>query len=490
MQPTESENLLKANVLDAPTMVVTHGVAEPESEIEDPLPEIAGYQILRVLGQGGMGVVYLARQLSLNRLVALKTIQPRSEEGFAELLMSEAHIVGKLDHPAIVPIYEASTTGNVWYFSMGLVKGDDLAHQLAKGVLSAGQVVRMARELCDALDHAHQQNVLHLDIKPANILLDSNARPKLTDFGLSAIHANKFADKQIIGTPQFMSPEQAMGSTSDVSPASDIYSLGAVLYTAIVGRPPIVSASADDLLFKVISQPPTPLRQFGLRVPRPLEAIILKCLQKKPGLRYQSATELKEDLDAFTSGQPVKARPPSIWSSFEYLLQRHVLAASVSGSVVLILLLLACVMIARSWSQSNQMVELLNENDRLKQVVALQRELNRGRLEQKDIAVKLLESGDLDRAAFFAAEALQQETGLADEEHQKLMDIIEKYAERFPASIDSQESSSQLIDRIVAEGELRQAEFLSDRDANSKADAVQQKHQDKKTSHEKPGVQP
>lgn len=463
----------KQQLLDAPTVVTpSAGAAEASCEADDVLPVVAGYQIIRELGRGGMGVVYLAKQLSLDRMVALKTIQPRSDEGFAKLLMSEAQIVGSLDHPAIVPIYEANTSGEVWYFSMGLVKGDDLAHRLAKGVLNADQVVRLASELCDALDHAHQQNVLHLDIKPANILLDAFGNPKLTDFGLSAIHAAEFADKQVVGTPQFMSPEQALSSLGEISPASDIYSLGAVMYATLVGRPPIVSANSEDLLLRVISQPPTSLRQFGLRIPRPLEAIVNKCLQKKPQQRYQSARELKEDLQAFASGQPVKARPPSVWSSFEYQLRRHILAASVSGSAALLLLLLVAVVIVRTWTMSTQIFELENENDRLTKVVALQRELTQGRLEQKDVAVKLDENGDLDRAAFFAAEVLQQNPSIASEDQQKLLSIVKKYAERHSAKAGVTESTTTLVARVVAEGELRQASALADEDSGSKdADA-------------------
>ncbi len=458
------------DLLDAPTQAaIANAQVDANLEADDELPTIAGYEIVRELGRGGMGVVYLAKQMSLDRFVALKTIQPRSDEGFSELLMSEAHIVGKLNHPAIVPIYEANTTGAVWYFSMGLVKGDDLAHRLAKGVLSIEQVVRLASELCDALEHAHQQNVLHLDIKPANILLDLAENPKLTDFGLSAIHASQFADKQIVGTPQFMSPEQALGSMADVSPASDVYSLGAVMYTALVGRPPIVSADPQDLLLKVISQPPTPLRQFGVRVPRPLEAILLKCLHKKPQQRYQSAAELKEDLQAFACGQPVKARPPSVWSTLDYQLRRHVLAASVSGSAALVLLLLVGVIIARSWSQTNQIFELETENDRLKQLVALQLEMTRGRLEQKEVAVKLAENGDLDHAAFFAAEAIQKNSDIAEKEREQLLAIVQDYAERYPAKNGAKESAEELVARIVSDGESRQSAVLTEKSDKNEA---------------------
>jgi len=461
----------RESLLDAPT-IAAPAETSPSLAIDEPLPTINGYEILRELGRGGMGVVYLARQLTLDRLVALKTIQPRDDEKFAELLLSEAQIVGKLNHPAIVPIHEANTNGPIWFFSMGLVSGDDLAHRLAKGVLNAQQVVELASTLCDALEHAHRQNILHLDIKPANILLDSSGAPKLTDFGLSAIHASASMDRQIVGTPQFMSPEQALGAASDFSPASDIYALGAVMYAALVGRPPIVSANPQDLILKVISQPPTPLRQFGLRVPRPLEAIILKCLQKKPAQRYLSAAELKKDLEAFARGQPVRARPPSLWASLEYQLRRHVLAASVSGSAALVLLLLVGVIFARSWSQRSQIDELLTDNDRLRQLVSLQHELMRGRMDQDAVAVQLAESGDFDRAAFFAAQAIQSGRLEGTEVMPALAKIVEDYAKRHPPKSGIDESQEEMIERVLNEIDALEATKLNEvRDAKSPSTA-------------------
>ena len=445
------------NALDLPTQASAccPGLGDYFSS-NSQLPSIEGYEIVREIGRGGMGVVYLAKQLSLNRLVALKSIVPRSGVEFSELLISEAQIVGKLNHAAIVPIYEASTTGAIWFFSMGLVAGEDLAHRLARGVLSARQVTSIATTICDALEHAHQNGVLHLDIKPGNILLDVTDAPKLTDFGLAAIHANRIGtndnSKQSACTPQFMSPEQALGAT-ELSAASDIYSLGAVMYASLVGRPPIVSANHDDLIMKIISQPPTPLRQFGLRVPRPLEAIILKCLHKTPSQRYRSAPELKNDLLAFACGQPVSARPPSLLATLEYQLRRHILAASVSGTAVLLLLVLASMIVVRSWSQATQINDLQTDNDRLHRLVALQYQLMRGRTNQDSIAIQLAASGDRDRAAFYAAEAIQSGQAFDDKVIADRVAIVSSYAARHPSNSNAVESHEQLIARVVAESE-------------------------------------
>lgn len=445
------------NTLDLPTQVSAccPGLGN-YFLVDSQLPSIAGYEIVREIGRGGMGVVYLAKQLSLNRLVALKSIVPRSGAEFSELLISEAQIVGKLNHAAIVPIYEASMTGAIWYFSMGLVAGEDLAHRLARGVLSVRQVTSIATTICDALEHAHQNGVLHLDIKPGNILLDVTDAPKLTDFGLAAIHANRIRtndnSKQSTFTPQFMSPEQALGAT-EVSAASDIYSLGAVMYAALVGRPPIVSANYEDLVLRVISQSPSSLRQFGLRIPRPLDAIILKCLQKNPSQRYASALDLKNDLLAFASGQPVSARPTSLLANLEYQLRRHVLAASVSGSAVLLLLVLASMIVLRSWSQSTQIIALQTDNDRLHRLVALQYQLMRGRTNQDSIAIQLAASGDLDRAAFYAAEAIESGQVMDDKVIADLLAIVANYSERHPSSSRDVESQEQLIARVVTESE-------------------------------------
>ena len=195
------------------------------------------------------------------------------------------------------------------------------------------------------------------------------------------------------------------------------------------------------------------LRQFGLRIPRPLDAIILKCLQKNPSQRYASALDLKNDLLAFASGQPVSARPTSLLANLEYQLRRHVLAASVSGSAVLLLLVLASMIVLRSWSQSTQIIALQTDNDRLHRLVALQYQLMRGRTNQDSVAIQLAASGDLDRAAFYAAEAIESGQVMDDKVIADLLAIVANYSERHPSSSRDVESQEQLIARVVAESE-------------------------------------
>ncbi len=436
--------------LDALTIAPMHTPVESMLNFSStPIPRIPGYELLREIGRGGMGVVYLARQLSINRLVAIKTIDAGDNEEFARLLASEAEIVGKLNHPSIVPVYEASVAGNVWYYSMGLVQGRDLAKTIADGVLKSEEVTRLGVALCDALEHAHALNVLHLDIKPANILLDSSGKSLLTDFGLSAIHGSRFNEHAVLGTPQFMSPEQALNNRADFSPQSDIYAVGAVLYAAIAGRPPIVSSDTNDLLFKVVSQPPPPLRELNPRAPRPLEAIIMKCLQKKPLQRYTSAAELRDDLLAFRQGQPIKARAPGVLSMLGYQLRRHVFAATLSGSAAVLLLLLVGLVFLRTWSQANDIESLQTENDRLGRLVTLQTELMRGRIKRDSFAVQLAQRGDLRRSALFAAlTLLEVEESNAPPE---LMQIIDRYSELSPSNEAGKETYRARLARIIRE---------------------------------------
>jgi eukaryotic-like serine/threonine-protein kinase len=326
-------------------------------------PAIEGYELLRELGRGGMGLVYLGRHLKLNRLVALKTISAANRE-LEEALVAEARIVATLEHPAIVPVYEVQTSGDPWFFSMGYVDGEDLSRRISRQVLSLDEVVAMAQVLCDGLEHAHGLGVLHLDIKPANILLDRAGNPKIADFGLSALYEARGAE-ECLGTPQFMSPEQVLNTGDKLTPATDLYSVGAVLYAALAGRPPLISSDPQALLLKVVSQSPPSLREFGVRVPAEFEAIIFHCLSKNPLDRYQSAAELRADVLAFTAGEPVRARPPGILARAAYQLRRHVFAASVSGSAVLLLLLLVAWVLVRTVTQASELALLREDNERL-----------------------------------------------------------------------------------------------------------------------------
>ncbi|MFO0888279.1 MAG: serine/threonine-protein kinase [Isosphaeraceae bacterium] len=273
------------------------------------------YELLRELGRGGMGVVYLARQVSLDRNVALKMILAGELASRAQVLRfrAEAGAAAQLDHPGIVAIHEIGTHQGQHYFAMAYVPGSSLAARLRDGPVPPRQAADLLARVTDAIEHAHQKGVIHRDIKPANILIDAGGQPRVTDFGLARRvrpdgAPGLTATGQPIGTPSYMAPEQAVGARS-IGPAADVYSLGATLYAALSGRPPFLAASTAETLQLVREQEPVALRTLNLAIPRDLETICLKCLRKEPPDRYPSAAELAADLRRWLAGEPIRARP-------------------------------------------------------------------------------------------------------------------------------------------------------------------------------------
>ena len=272
------------------------------------------YQTISILGQGGMGVVYKARQLTLNRLVALKMIRNAefASEDQVRRFQNEAEAVATLDHPGIVPIYEVGTHEDQRYFSMKLVEGQGLDKRLNEFVNDPRTAARVVAEVADAVNHAHQRGILHRDLKPANILIDSQGHPHVTDFGLAKRiedDAGLTVSGAIMGTPSYMAPEQAAGKSSLVTIASDVYGLGAILYAALTGRAPFASDSVMNTLDQVRNSPPQPPTRLNAGLPRDLEVICLKCLEKDPRHRYASAQALSDDLNRWLRGEPITARP-------------------------------------------------------------------------------------------------------------------------------------------------------------------------------------
>jgi serine/threonine-protein kinase len=275
---------------------------------------IGDYELLSVLGQGGMGVVYKARQVTLNRLVALKMIRNAefASEDQVRRFQNEAEAVATLDHPGIVPIYEVGTYEDMRYFSMKLVEGQGLdkhLESLAKDPRAATQTVA---EVVEAVSHAHERGILHRDLKPANILLDGLGHAHVTDFGLAKRideDAGLTVSGAIMGTPSFMAPEQAAGRSSMVTTASDVYGLGAILYAVLTGRAPFTGGSVMNTLDMVRNSPPQPPTRLNEKLPRDLEVICLKCLEKDPRHRYASAQALADDLHRWLRGEPIAARP-------------------------------------------------------------------------------------------------------------------------------------------------------------------------------------
>lgn len=280
---------------------------------DDISPQIGPYRLLQKIGKGGMGVVYKAHQVKLNRTVALKMILTGNQAGDDEIARfhAEAEAAAHLDHPNIVPIYEIGEHDGQHFFSMAFVEGISLATQLKDGPMTPRAAAALVKIVTDAIVHAHRNGVIHRDLKPENVLLDVNGHPHVTDFGLAKRmdrDSGMTATGQILGTPSFMPPEQASGKQSEVGEGSDVYSLGAILYATLTGRPPFQADNALNTLMHVLEQEPVAPRQLIPQIPVDLETISLECLQKDIGRRYPTAAALSEELRRFLAGEPIAAR--------------------------------------------------------------------------------------------------------------------------------------------------------------------------------------
>lgn len=284
----------------------------------DVLPSIPGYEIEGVIGHGGMGVVYRARHLKLDRVVAVKMLRSGDYASAKELagLVREAQAIAGLKHPHIVQVHDVGELHGLPYFTMEFVEGGSLAQKLAGVPQAAMMAAEWMSVLAHAVQAAHERGIVHRDLKPANVLVGSDGMLKITDFGLARRFAGS-GDTAVtmaarVGTPSYMPPEQALGSSDAFKPATDIYSLGAMLYEMITGRPPFRGESPSDTERQVINDEPLPPTRLNPRIPRDLQTICLKCLQKAPDRRYASAKELAEDVDRFRGGEPIRARPVGI----------------------------------------------------------------------------------------------------------------------------------------------------------------------------------
>jgi serine/threonine protein kinase/WD40 repeat protein len=283
----------------------------------DPAASLADYELIREVARGGMGVVYEARQKSLNRIVALKMIRAGELADAEDVarFYSEAEAAANLRHPNIVAVYEvgrAGTDGEHHYFTMDFVAGPSLLEIVRKQPLDARTAAQYVARIARAIQFAHDRGVLHRDLKPANILIGDGGEPLVTDFGLAkrlGTDSGVTIAGTVLGTPSYMPPEQAAGKLSELGPHSDIYSLGAVLYECVTGRPPFVAADIMEVFRQVMQEEPLPPRRLSPKLPRDLETICLKCLAKDKQRRYHSAAALADDLERFLRNEPIAARP-------------------------------------------------------------------------------------------------------------------------------------------------------------------------------------
>ena len=332
-----------------PSVGATAGSVEPGAEgIETDgralIHYFGDYELLDEIARGGMGVVYKARQVSLNRVVALKMILAGrlANELDIQRFHAEAEAAARLDHPGIVPIYEIGEHQGQQFFSMGYVPGSSLASLIATGPLPPTEAAELVARIADAVQYAHDQGIVHRDLKPANVLIDDAGLPRVTDFGLAKqlqVDSGLTGTGQILGTPSFMPPEQAAGKTSQIGPTTDVYSLGAVLYCALTGRPPFQAATVIDTVMQVLERDPVPLRELNPQVPRDLETIALKCLEKDRARRYPSAKALVDELRCWLRGEPIQARPISEGERFLKWVRRRPLIAGLSLAVALSLII-------------------------------------------------------------------------------------------------------------------------------------------------------
>ena len=309
--------------------------------------DVPGFTVLRELGRGGMGVVYLARQHAPGRLVALKMVQAGAAAGpmLRERFRLEGEAIARLAHPGIVQVFACGEHNGVPYLVLEYVDGhglDRVEIPLAPRA-AAALLARVAR----AVGHAHERGIVHRDLKPANVLLTGDGEPKVTDFGLAKfdpalapapddLHAGTRTGA-ILGSPRYMAPEQAAGRVGAVGPATDVHALGAVLYELLTGRPAFAGDTVLDTLERVRTADPVPVRALAPRVPRDLETVCLKCLQKDPNKRYASAGELADDLDRFLAGEPVRARRAPPWERAVKWARRYPEAALLRGTIALLL---------------------------------------------------------------------------------------------------------------------------------------------------------
>src|SRR5438034_3796667 len=313
------------------------------------------YELVEEIGRGGQGVVYRAHQKSLNRTVALKVIGLGhwATEAHLKRFRREAEAAARLDHPCIVPIHEVGEREGSCYFSMNLVEGSQLDDVAKREPMPLRRAAELIAKLARAVHYAHEHGILHRDIKPGNVLLDRNGEPHLTDFGLARLvetESTVTRTMEVLGTPSYMAPEQAVGNNAGVTSATDIYGLGAVLYQLLTGHPPFAGGTTYETIRLVLDAEPRQPRLLNPKVDRDLETICLKCLEKEPAKRYSSALALAEDLERWLKHEPIRARGTGIFTRGRKWVRRNP-SIAVMAAMLLVLAVPLGLMIWKTGSE-------------------------------------------------------------------------------------------------------------------------------------------
>ena len=341
---------LALEAVAAPTVVPANEAGSRSANVQSPPPArtrvqyFGDYELIEEIARGGMGVVWKARQASLNRVVAIKMILAGKFAGESEVrrFHTEAEAAANLQHPNIVAIHEIGEFDGQHYFSMDYIEGQNLAERVGDCPMPATQAAALVKKIAEAVHYAHQRGTLHRDLKPSNVLIDAEGQPRITDFGLAKQLSRDTGLTQtgaVLGTPAYMPPEQAAGRNEQVGPASDVYSMGAMLYHLMTGRAPFVAETPAATLRKAMEDDPMAPSKLNPQTPPDLETICLKCLEKRPDRRYHSARELAEELGRFLNHEPILARPASAWRKTWSWSQRHPWAIVGFGSVIGLVLL-------------------------------------------------------------------------------------------------------------------------------------------------------
>jgi eukaryotic-like serine/threonine-protein kinase len=370
----QTVNVLAPETAD-PDAYATREQTEPARFNRSPAP--AGYEILGELGRGGMGVVYKARQTKLNRLVALKMILAGGHASPAALerFRAEAEAVAALQHPNVVQVYDYGEHDGLPYFAMEFVPGGTLAARVHDHPLPPRDAAALMASIADGVQSAHAVGIVHRDLKPENILIQGHGlgTPKVTDFGLAKkvdTADGLTATGAILGTPGYMAPEQAAGAGKSADVRTDVYGLGAILYRILTGRPPFQAATMTEILMQVMVEEPVPPARLNPCIPADLETVCLKCLEKEPSRRYQTAAELADDLRRFLDGMPVTARRVSTIGRARRWARRNPMIAGLAAGLALVLVAGTVVSTtfavrAHYWSAAAR--EELAENQQLRQ---------------------------------------------------------------------------------------------------------------------------